>query len=191
MDPVRLTLACGTTSEERAARRAGARVQRVGLNASRGLPAEPAISFGLAGALTDELACGEVLDAVRVVDLQGNVLWEGAPLGVGRPATILAADGIVDDPVERRRLREATGADAVDLESGPLAATGKLAGCVRVVGDTPGRPLGRLCAARDDGSIDFKVVVSAFVHEPRASARAASDARRALRVLERAAEALV
>ena len=36
----------------------------------------------------------------------------------GRPATILAADRIVDSAEERRIAHEASGADAADLESG-------------------------------------------------------------------------
>ncbi len=191
MDADGVTLACATTSEERAGRRAGRRTALVGPNASRGLPAGSLISFGLAGALSDDLACGEVLDVIRVVDPAGKTLWEGEALGLGRPATILAAEGIIDDPGERRRLREATGADAADLESGPLAAAGRLVGGVRVVGDTPSRPLGPLCRGlRPDGSVDFKAVLAAFVHEPRVSMRAARDAIHALKELERTAEAL-
>ena len=94
------------------------------------MPEGPVVSFGLAGALRDGLASGTVLDATRVVDAEGSVLWEGGPLGVpgAEAATMLAADELVDDPAERRRLHELTGADAVDLESGPLARSGRLHG---------------------------------------------------------------
>ena len=115
------------------------------------MPEGPVVSFGLAGGLHDGLECGEVLDATRVVDADGVVLWEGGPLGVSgaRTATILAVDEIVDDPAERRTLHERTGADAIDMESGALARTGRLAGCLRAISDTPSRPLGPL--DRDDG----------------------------------------
>lgn len=183
-----LTLACATSAERRAAVRAGARAALIGLAGRNGLPEGRLVSFGLAGALSDELACGEVLDAVRVVDAAGNVLWEGEPLGVGRPATILGADGVVDDPAERSRLRERTGADAVDLESGPLARAGRLAGGVRVVSDTPSRPLDGLArAVRPDGSVDPVGLVRALATTPRGFLRAAGDGRRALRALERVA----
>ena len=76
---------------------------------------------------------GTVIDATRVVDEQGATLWEGTGLGFGRPGTILAMSRLVDDPAELRRLHERTGADAVDMESGVLAATGRLRGCVRAV----------------------------------------------------------
>jgi len=116
MDADRLTLACATTAELRAARRAGARTALVGLGAANGVPEGALVSFGLAGALRDGLPAGTVLDATRVVDGEGSVLWEGEPLGVAgaRPATILAGEEIVDGPEERRRLHELTGAD-VDL----------------------------------------------------------------------------
>jgi adenosylhomocysteine nucleosidase len=149
------------------------------------------VSFGLAGALRDGLAPGTVVDATRIVDVEGTVLWEGGPLGVpgAEPVTILAADGIVDDPAERRRLHDRTGADAADLESGPLARAGRLHGVLRAVSDTPDRRLNGLAAGiRQDGGYDWPALARAFAREPRAFARAASDARRALGRLGEAAK---
>jgi len=191
---VRVTVvACATSREEGAARASGLTVARVGVGASLGVPDEPAVSFGLAGALTDELQCGTVVDATRVVDADGRLLWQGDPLGVpgARQATVLAADAVVDDPAERRRLHEATGAVAADLETGPLARAGRLAGCLRVVSDTPARPLGRIAVGtRADGRVRWRGVVSAFVLEPVRAMRATRDALRALEQLRRAGEAL-
>ena len=92
MDADGVTLACATTAELRAARRAGRRSALVGLGAANGVPDGPLVSFGLAGALRDGLPVGTVLDATRVVAADGAVLWEGSALGVpgGRPGTILA-----------------------------------------------------------------------------------------------------
>src|SRR5205807_2198758 len=97
-------------SERRAARRLQARTVVVGIGARRSPPDGPVGSFGLAGGLHDGLGCGDVLDATRVIGADGEVLWEGAPLGVAgaRSATILAADRIVDDPEERRLLHVST-----------------------------------------------------------------------------------
>src|SRR5262249_24380584 len=152
---------CATSPEERAARRAGLRTALIGLSGNRGLPEGRLVSFGLAGGLHDGVAFGDVLDATGVVYADRNVLWQGRPLGVrgARDGTILAASRIVDDPAERRRLHEATGADAVDMETGPLARSGRLAGCLRVVSDTPSRTLGPLSRAlRPDGSVRWGVV---------------------------------
>jgi hypothetical protein len=183
MDADGLTLACATTAEERAGRRAGARTALVGLSAGNGVPEGPLVSFGLAGALRDDLVTGTVLDATRVVDASGEVLWEDGPLGVpgAEPVTILAADEVVDDPDERRRLHEHTGADATDLESGPLARTGRLRGVLRAVSDTPDRTLHGICAAvTPEGRYDWPGLVRAFAREPRGFAQAAADAKRAL-----------
>jgi hypothetical protein len=183
MDADGLTLACATTAELRVARRAGARSALIGLAAANGLPQGPLVSFGLAGALRDDLPAGTVLDATRVVDPDGAVLWEGEPLGVegACPATILAADAVVDDPAERRRLHERTGADAADLESGPLARTGRLRGVLRAVSDTPDRTLHGICAAvKPAGVYDWAGLLRAFVRSPRGFAQAAADAKHAL-----------
>ena len=180
-----MTLACATKTEERTARKLGGRTVLVGIGARR-LPEEQVVSFGLAGGLHDGLACGNVLDATRVVDPEGTVLWEGAPLGVpgARTGTILAVDAVVDDPGERRLLHERTGADAADMESGVLARSGRLAGCLRAVSDTPARTLGPLAEMLDaDGRLRPAGVARALTH-PRSTGRALADVRHALQSLQ-------
>jgi nucleoside phosphorylase len=187
MDADGVTLACATTAELRAARRARARSALVGLGASSGVPAGPLVSFGLAGALRDDLPVGTVLDAIRVVDADGAVLWEGDGLRVpgGRPATILAAERVVDSAEERRQARERSRADAVDLESGPLARTGRLQGILRVVSDTPERPLGALVGGvRRDGETDWRGAARGVARSP----LSALNAMRALNRLGAAAK---
>ncbi|HVN62936.1 MAG TPA: hypothetical protein VMT59_16910 [Gaiellaceae bacterium] len=186
MDPDGLIFAVATTAEERAARRAGARTALIGIGAANGIPEGRLVSFGLAGALHDGLSCGEVIDATRVVDPEGAVLWEGRPLGVSgaRAGTILAMDSIVDDPTERLCLHERTGADAADMESGALARTGRLAGVVRAISDTPDRGLSGIeGAVGPEGRTDWGGLALAFARAPRGVARAAADARRALKRL--------
>ena len=175
--------------EERAARRAGAPVARLG----GGLPEGPLVSFGLAGALAGDLPAGTVVAARRVVDEEGGTLWEGEPFPVpgGRAVVVCAASRIVDAPAERAALAARTGAEVVDLESGRLAASGRLAGVVRVVSDTPAAPLGRLAGAvTPNGETDVLAAVRAFLLAPRGAVRAARGARRAVRALEPAARAL-
>ena len=185
MDADRLTFACATGTEERVARRAGFRTARIGVCARRGVPVGDLVSFGVAGGLNG-LEIGAVLDATRIVDEQGQVLWEGEGLGVAgaRPATILATDRLLDDPAERRRLHQATGADAVDMESGVLAATGRLRGCLRAVSDTPERPLGPLGeAVTPDGRPRPLGFLKALALAPKDTVRALVDIRTALRAL--------
>ncbi len=190
-----LTLACALEVEERTARRAGARAVCVGLRASRAdLPPGRIAGFGLAGALVDGLEPGVLLTASRVVDMTGATVWEGAPLAVpgARRAVICAADEVVDDAAARRELAARTGAVAVDMESGALARTGRLAGVVRAVSDTPSQPVGCLgSASTEDGQTAWGVVAKAFLTEPVRAARAARGARRGLASLALAASALV
>jgi nucleoside phosphorylase len=131
-----LTFACATTAEERVARRAGLNAVRVGLGVANGVPEGRLVSFGVAGSL-GELQVGEVLDATRVVDETGATLWEGPGLGVrgARTGVLLGGDVLVHDVAQRDRLRAASGADAVDMESGTLARSGRLAGVVRAISD--------------------------------------------------------
>jgi adenosylhomocysteine nucleosidase len=189
VDADRLTFACALPAERRAAKRLG-RTVLVGMACTHGVPEQDVVSFGIAGSLRDDLPVGTVIDATRVVDESGSVLWEGAPLGVrgARQGTILGASEIVDDPAERARLRARTGADAVDMESAIFARAGRLAGCVRAVSDTPGRRLGPLVHAfKEDGSVAPLGLARAFASAPRESFRAVRDVRAALKSLERVA----
>jgi adenosylhomocysteine nucleosidase len=175
-------LACATTAEARAGRRAGLATALVGLRAVNGVPEREVVSFGLAGALNG-LACGTVLDATRVVDETGAVLWEGEPLGVPGAVrgTILATERIVDDPAERQELHERTGADAVDLESGVLARSGRLRGVLRAVSDTPERGLHGICdAVKPEGPYDWAGIARGLARSPVGFVRAGLDGKRAL-----------
>src|SRR5207247_2923246 len=136
-----------------------------------------------AGALRGDLPVGTVIDANRVVDEDGSVLWEGEPLGVAsaRTGTILGAGRIVDDASERARLHQQTGADAVDMESGTLARSGRLVGCVRAISDTPTSKLAGLAeAVKPSGDPDLLGFVRGFVRAPLDHARAPATPRRAL-----------
>ena len=190
---VALTLACALQVEEKVARKAGARAARIGLGVTLPLPEGRLVSFGFAGGLVPDLERGTLLTATRIVSETGEKLWEGDPIEVAGAleAVICSTDRVIDDPEERRALAERTGAVAVDMESGKLAATGRLAGAVRAVSDSPGRPLGGLAtAAKPDGSTDWKVIARSVVVEPLTTGRALVGAQRARTSLQRAAEAL-
>jgi adenosylhomocysteine nucleosidase len=184
-----LTFAVAMTAEEKIARKLGP-TARVGLAASNGVPEGKLVSFGIAGSLRRDLAIGTVIDATRVVDESGETLWQGRPLGVrgAQTGTILGASRIVDDPAERARLHEQTGADAVDMETGALARSGRLAGAIRAISDTPERRLGGIAqGAKANGDTDVLGFLRGFAREPRTTVRAARGALRALRALQEVA----
>jgi adenosylhomocysteine nucleosidase len=185
-----LTLACALKLEEKAARKAGARTALVGLGAGLPLPEGRLVSFGLAGGLEPRMRPGTLITGTRVVDPGGRTLWDGPALQVegAEPAVVCASDRVVDDAEARRALAEKSGAAVVDMESGVLASTGRLAGVVRAISDSGARPVGKLLSAgRADGGTDWKVVATAFATEPVRSIRAARDARTATAALGRAA----
>jgi len=186
-----LTFACATSAEERVARRRGLAAVRVGLRVANGVPEGRVVSFGLAGSL-GELGVGEVLDATRVVDETGTTLWEGPGLGVrgARAGVVLGGDALVHDAAERARLREASGADAVDMESGVLARSGRLTGVVRAISDDAGGTVeGVDGTVHADGRTNV-VGLLRWVATRRGSAvRSMRDALRALKALEEAVAA--
>ena len=185
-----VTLACALKVEERAARKAGARTALVGLGAGLPLPEGQLVSFGFAGGLGDTLRPGTLVTATKVVDPSGRTLWDGPALEVAgaAPAVVVASHGVANEPEARRALAEQSGAAVVDMESGVLASTGRLAGVVRAISDSGDQPVGRLvCAGKADGGADWRVVATAFVTEPVRSIRTARDARRATAALARAA----
>jgi hypothetical protein len=183
-----LTFCAATTAEERAARKLGVHAVRVGVRVANGVPDGRLVSFGLAGALREGLAIGDVLDATRVVDAAGSVLWEGPGLGVGRPATVLGGDELVHDAAERARLHAASGADAVDMESGVLARSGRLAGVLRVVSDDATSAIeGVDSTVHPDGRTDVVGLVKWVAAKRGDAVRSMRDALAALRVLERVA----
>jgi adenosylhomocysteine nucleosidase len=188
-----LTLACALAVEERLARKAGARTALVGLGARLPLPEGQLVSFGFCGALVPGLEPGTLVSARQVVDPGGGTLWEGEALAVpgALRAVVCAAEAVAGEPELRRALAERSGAVAVDMESGVLARAGRLAGVVRAVSDAAEEPVGRLaCAGSADGRTEWAVVARAFLLEPLRSVRTALGARRAMRSLRRAAEAL-
>jgi adenosylhomocysteine nucleosidase len=183
-----LTFACATSAEERVARRLGLDAVRVGVCVANGVPEGRLVSFGLAGSL-GELGVGEVLDATRVVDEAGTTLWEGPGLGVrgARPGVVLGGDVLVHDAAERARLRTASGADAVDMESGVLARSGRLAGVLRAVSDDAGSVVeGVDRTVHADGRTDVAGLLRWIATRRGHAIRSMRDALRALKALEQA-----
>jgi nucleoside phosphorylase len=161
---------------------------RVGVRVANGVPEGRVVSFGLAGSL-GELRVGDVLDATRVVDETGGTLWEGPGLGVrgARSGVVLGGDVLVHDAAERARLRAASGADAVDMESGVLARSGRLAGVVRAISDDAASMVeGVDSTVHADGRTDLAGLLRWVATRRGAALRSMRDAVRALRALQEA-----
>jgi hypothetical protein len=186
-----LTFCCATTAEERVAKRLGLTTARMGLAVANGVPEGRLVSFGVAGSLGG-LAVGEVLDATRVVDENGATLWEGAGLGVrgAKSGVILGGAVLVSDAAERDRLREATGADAVDMESGTLARSGRLAGVIRAISDDASHAVeGVDKTIHADGRTNAAGLVRWVATQRGGAVRTIRGAMRALKALEQAVAA--
>jgi hypothetical protein len=180
-----LTFACASPIEMRAAQKLG-KTALVGMNCRLGIPEGRTISYGFAGALRHDLGVAEIVDATRVIDIEGNVLWEGEPLGIkgAKTGTILGSDKMMHDPKDHLRLHEKFGADVIDMESHLYAKAGRLAGCIRIVSDTPAQPLGLLAKAmRPEGPVLYGKAVYAFIAAPVASARTVRGIRKAMRAM--------
>ncbi|HJQ74625.1 MAG TPA: hypothetical protein VJ814_07055, partial [Gaiellaceae bacterium] len=174
--------------EERVAKRAGLQAVRVGVRVANGVPEGRLVSFGVAGSL-GELRVGDVLDATRVVDESGSTLWERPGLGVrgARNGVVLGGDVLVHDAAERARLRETSGADAVDRESGTLARSGRLAGVVRAISDDAASMVeGVDDTVHADGRTDVAGLLRWIATRRGDAIRSMRDALRALRALHEA-----
>jgi hypothetical protein len=188
MDADGLTFAVATTAEERIAKRLGLTTVRVGVCVANGVPEGRLVSFGLAGSL-GELGVGDVLDATRVVDESGTTLWEGPGLGVrgARRGVVLGGDVLVHDAAVRARLRAATGADAVDMESGVLARSGRLAGVLRAVSDDADSVIeGVDTTVHADGRTNVAGLLRWVATRRCSAVRSIQDALKALHALEEA-----
>jgi nucleoside phosphorylase len=98
---------------------------------------------------------------------------------------VLASDVLVHDASERRRLHEASGADAVDMESGVLAASGRLSGVLRAISDGPASSVkGVDDTVHADGRTDVLGLLRWIVVRRGDAIRSMRDALTALRALQ-------
>lgn len=160
------------------------------------------LSFGLAGGLSPFLPAGSLL-------VPRCVLWRdkryptsqqlGATLGGINAEYVLGGTGVVADRAEKARLWKATGAEIIDLESGPVAEAATLAGLpfavLRVVCDAADHSLPPVAQLALDqaGTIRIGQVAASLLRQPgqlRRLVLLARDAGRARRALKQKVAAL-
>ncbi len=194
----------GLQAEARLARRLGGSVYIGGgtatgaVAASRRAVAEAApalISLGLAGGLDPALRPGDVI--VPEVVLIGRCALRADPglgqmLGGMTQHRILGAESIAANVLSKQRLRDETGAAALDLESGVVATLATQRGmpfaALRVICDPAERalPPAALVALNQRGAIGLFAVLRSILAHPAqlpallALTRDAATARRAL-----------
>lgn len=153
------------------------------------------VSFGLAGGLDPSLRPGAVI-IPSVVLSRGRRFSADAALadrfGGLTGHTSLAGQTVASDAAEKQRLRAAMQADAIDLESGAIAAVAEIYHLpflvVRAICDPAERtlPPAALIALRPDGAIGFSGILRSILSQPMqipgllALARDAALAHRAL-----------
>ncbi len=137
------------------------------------------ISFGLCGALSAALTCGDLVMATRVLDGAEAFEADGAlsrrlsvRLAHAVHGPMLGSAAIVGEARDKAALASLTGAIAVDMESHLVARAAKAAGApfavVRAVSDRAADTLPRAAQAgfRPDGAVDVPAVIAALIRRP-------------------------
>lgn len=186
----------------------GGRSAALGLAIERAIDAGATalISFGIAAALSTDLRPGDIVVADRVVDSHGDYPtdprwtvmlqrgWSGSRSGI-----CAGSDVLVADPPDKARLRVASGALTVDMESHIAAriadARGLPFAAVRAVTDDAATtlPAAARIAMREEGGIDLVAVLRSIAGAPGQLPRLLGiglDTRKALRALGRGRRAV-
>ncbi|MGB8738252.1 MAG: phosphorylase [Rhodomicrobium sp.] len=164
------------------------------------------ISFGVAGGLSPRLRPGDVVVASAVITAGATSRtcpnWSQSILKAVPGAhhmPVFGAEAPAMSVLEKEALWKATGAGAVDMESGPVAEVAAHYGLpftvLRVVLDPAHRalPPSALAGAREDGDTDPMAVIKSLMRRPgdlTGLLRLADDTRKASRALLRSRQAL-
>jgi nucleoside phosphorylase len=156
------------------ARRAAAAVD----SALERFPAEAVVSTGFCGALDEKMQIASLVSATSLVverySRPVQTCPDPGPPSPGRrafPGSICTVDHVVGTAAEKRRLRDATGASAVEMEAAGVADRAEAHRlpfyCVRSVTDLAGETLANdfNAALRTDGHFDTMFILGqAFRH---------------------------
>jgi len=129
---------------------------------------------GFAGGLNPDLKIGEVIFEmpVQIKDSQGLSLQERLVSAGAKPAKIYCADRIAITVAEKKRLREDTLVDAVEMESAAIHAVCAEhcipCATIRVISDTANEdlPLDFNALARSDKNLDMGKLFLAIAKSP-------------------------
>jgi adenosylhomocysteine nucleosidase len=125
------------------------------------------LTCGFAGGLNPELKLGEVIFETSDEILCAKLLGAGA-----KQLKNFCADRIATTVTEKKKLRDETGADAVEMESAAIQAVCRErsipCATVRVISDTAGEdlPLDFNALAKPDKNLDFGKLFLAIARSP-------------------------
>lgn len=138
------------------------------------------VSFGICGALSPDLAPGDLLLGATVMSKRGA--WEADPLFNQQAVThlncyslapIWGSEKVITNPAEKASIYRQTGCLAADMESQIVARAAAKAripfNVIRAVADTSTTkfPPAALLPLLEDGKVDFKAVFSSIVNQPK------------------------
>jgi adenosylhomocysteine nucleosidase len=127
------------------------------------------LTCGFAGGLNPDLKLGDVVFEIgnRKSEIGNQLIAAGA-----KAAKFVCADRVATTVAEKKKLRDETGADAVEMESSAMHAVCRERGIpcvtVRVISDTAGEdlPLDFNALAKPDKNLDFGKLAWAIAKSP-------------------------
>jgi nucleoside phosphorylase len=130
------------------------------------------VTCGFAGGLNPELKLGEVVFELAGPAANDQKLTADLAAAGAKPAKIFCADRIATTVAEKKKLRDETGADAVEMESAAIHAICRERGIpcatVRVISDTANEdlPLDFNALAKPDKNLDYGKLFLAIAKSP-------------------------